>query len=132
MGFEMKAGLIAGEGDDAQAAAKLAIARWTGELLQRHYPGHAWHVEVAMNARGGLIKIRINYLMPPNYWYNIKLSDAVSDPSGQLVKRGAGELLERYNIPRTGFMVDAWRTALNAMPIEAKLKGRGHLAPLKR
>lgn len=116
--------------DDPQARMKMAVAKWVGELLNRHYPGHAWHVEVKASKTGGLIMIRLNGIMPADRWYCIQLNDAFSDPSGHLVKRGAGELLERYRIPRGNFDLDHWRGALNAMPLSAKITGKGHLAPL--
>lgn len=115
-------------------AAELATAKWTGELLMRHYPGHPWRVEVEIgkiNARDGLIKIRLDGIMPPNYWFLNKLSDVASDPGGKrTVLKGAGEILERYNLHRGKFDGDNWRTALNAMPISRRMTSRGHLAPL--
>ena len=141
MQFNMKLGYEhPGLGDDPTpdkfAAAKMATAKWTGDLLNRVYPGHAWHVEVviqrgARGAEGGIIKLRLNGIMPADRWYVCHLRDVISDPGGKrTVLKGAGELLERYNIPRTGFVLDDWRSALGAMPIEAKRTGKGHLAPL--
>lgn len=117
--------------DDPYAATKMATAKWTGELLQRHYPGHAWHVEVVIQKGGGIIKIRLNGLMPADHWYVCQMADVICDPGGKrTVLKGAGELLERYRIPRGRFNLDDWRQALNAMPLKSKLSGRGHLAPL--
>lgn len=116
--------------DDPYAGMKMAVAKWTGELLNRHYAGHAWHVEVVIQKGGGLIKIRLNGIMPANRWYCVQVNDALHDPGGRGIIKGAGELLERYNIPRAGFDLDHWRTALNNMPAMAKLTGKGHLAPL--
>lgn len=141
MQFDMRLGYEhPGLGDDLSpdpyATAKMATAKWAGDLLNRVYPGHAWHVEVVIQRgtgsfAGGLIKIRLNGLMPADRWYVVPLSAAVSDPGGkQTVLKGAGELLERYRIPRGGFDMDHWRAALNAMPVEAKNRGKGHLDPL--
>lgn len=134
-GFEMSLGYEhPGLGDthdhDPYAGMKLAVAKWTGEILNRYYPGHAWLIETTIDNTGGLIKFRLNGLMPPDRWYCVQMNDALHDPSGHLVKRGAGEVLERYNIPRAGFDIDHWRTALNLMPAHAKMTGKGHLAPL--
>ena len=117
-----------GDGYDPQAKAKMEIARWTGELLDRNYPGHPWFCEVIMARMGGVIKMQLRGLMPPDRWYVVKLSDVTSDPGGRrTVLKGAGELLERYNIPRRGFSFDHWKEAHNRAPI----KGRGHLEPLR-
>lgn len=119
--------------EDPHAAAKLSIARWTGNLLERTYPGHAWHVEVEIgrNGMGGLIKLRLNGIMPGNRWYIVKLADTLCDPGGKrTVLKGAGELLERYKLPRGNFDLDNWRVALNQMPVADRITGRGHLAPL--
>lgn len=117
--------------EDRFAHAKMAAAKWTGDLLERNYPGHPWHVEVVMNKTGGLIKIRLNGIMPGDRWYVCQLRDVISDPGGRrTVLRGAGELLERYRIPRTGFNLTEWRLAMDRMPISARQTGRGHVAPL--
>lgn len=117
-----------------KAAAEIATAKWVGELLIRSFPGHPWHVEVEIgkiHARDGLIKIRLNGIMPANYWYNVKMSAVLTDPGGKrTVLKGAGEILERYNLPRSRFDGDHWRVAMNQMPIARRLTGRGHLAPL--
>lgn len=131
-----------GLGDDRElvdhyADAKIAVAKWVGNLLERTYPGHAWHVEVLITANngqratGGIIKIRLNGIMPPNYWYNIKLGDTLTDPGGKrTVLKGAGELLERYRLHRGAFDLDQWRQAMNSMPIAERMKGKGYRAPL--
>ncbi|MBW3099248.1 hypothetical protein [Pseudohoeflea coraliihabitans] len=113
--------------EDPFAHAKMATAKWTGELLDRHYPGHPWYCEVVMSKTGGLIKIQLRGLMPTNRWYCCQLSDVLNDPGGKrTVLRGAGEILERYSIRRGAFNVDDWQSAM----IKAPISGRGHLAPL--
>lgn len=113
---------------DQFAEAKVATARWVGECLNRHYPGYPWFVKVEGDRLGAVIAIQIKGLMPDNRWYAINFRDAVSDPSGKLVVMGAGELLERYNIPRTGFTAANWFDALQRFPLG---NGRGHLEPLR-
>jgi hypothetical protein len=122
---------------DEYAALKMATCKWVSTILEQHYPGHAWHVQVRverdkgnLRATNGSIMIRLNGLMPPDAWYHIKLADTQNEGGRAHVIKGAGELLERYNIPRTGFMLDHWRAALNSMPIAARLAGKGHKAPL--
>lgn len=123
--------------DTSMAAAEVATARWVGTKLEQHYPGHAWHVEVQITshsgrrATDGVIKIRLNGIMPANYWYLVKLSQTLTDPGGQALMRGAGELLERYGLRRGNFDLDQWRSALAAMPIVGRVMGRGHDAPLR-
>lgn len=114
--------------EDPFLRAKMATAKWTGELLQRHYPGHPWMVEVRMNRWGGVIQIQLRGIMPVDRWYVVKLSSVISDPGGKrTVLKGAGELLERYQIPRAPFSIDHWKQALQAAPAN----GRGHLEPLR-
>ncbi len=113
---------------DPFARVKMATCKWTGELLERHYPGHTWWVEVDGDRFGAVIKIQIRVLMPADRWYVVNFRDAVSDPGGRRIINGAGELLERYGIPRTGFTVDNWKAALARFPIG---NGRGHLEPLR-
>lgn len=116
---------------DPFARAKMATTKWVGDLLNRVYPGHAWHVEVTMSKTGGLIKMRLNGIMPANRWYCVQVAETLTDPGGRrTVLKGAGELLERYQVRRGAFNLDDWRNALAAMPIEARLSGRGYLAPL--
>lgn len=111
------------------ARAELATCKWVGELLQRTYPGHPWFVEVKGSPTGAVIMIQLRGIMPPDRWYVVKFADVLTDPGGKrTVLRGAGELLERYQIPRTGFSIDEWRQALLRFPIG---DGRGHLEPLR-
>jgi len=114
--------------EDPFARAKMAICKWTAARLEAFYSGHPWMVEVRMNRWGGVIQIQLRGLMPPNHWYSIPLSKVISDPGGRTtILKGAGELLERYNIPRTNFSLDQWRQAIERFP----LNGRGHLDPLR-
>lgn len=114
--------------EDPFLRAKMGICKWTAEILQSAYPGHAWMVEVRMNRDGGVIQLQIRGLMPANYWHTIHLSSILTDPNGKAtVRKAAGELLERYNIARTGFSADQWQQALQSFPIN----GRGHLEPLR-
>lgn len=114
--------------EDPFMRAKMATCKWTADLLERHYPGHPWLVNVKMNRWGGVIQIQLRGLMPADYWYVVKMSAAISDPGGKTtVLKGAGELLERYGIARTGFTADQWQQALHRFPIN----GRGHLEPLR-
>lgn len=117
-----------GDGYNPQAAQEIAVAKWTGELLDRNYPGHPWYVEVKINAKGGIIQIQLRGLMPADRWYVCNVNDVLHDPGGKrTVLKGAGEILERYNLPRQKFSPEDFVMALRKSPII----GRGHLDPLK-
>lgn len=117
------------DGGDEHGRAEVETAKWVGELLHRSYPGHPWFVEVRGDRLGAVIQIQLRGVMPPDRWYVVKFNDVLTDPGGKrTVLRGAGELLERYQIPRTGFSIDEWKLALQRFPIG---NGRGHLEPLR-
>ena len=119
-----------GDGENPHQAMEISVAKWVGQLLEREYGGHPWYVEVKMNKQrfGGLIQIQLRGLMPANWWYNVRVEDAMHDPGGKrTVLKGAGEILERYNLPRQKFSADDFVVALRKSPI----LGGGHLAPLK-
>lgn len=100
--------------EDPVAKADLALARRIGEVLQFHYPGHAFMVQV-MHGQG-IATINIPILM--GQWQHvIKLYDLKSDPGMKSVVRAAGEILERYKMPRQGFSMAEWGDALAAKPI---------------
>jgi hypothetical protein len=76
--------------------------RWCKRIravLDWHYPGHPWGV--AVSRRQGMAQI----LMPSftDWSFNIRLNELYSDPGLTIVVRGAGELLERYRIPRCNY-----------------------------
>lgn len=130
-----------GHGDDRELVdhyktIKLATAKWVGENLHQHYPGHAWHVEVLMTshsgrrATGGIVKIRLNGIMPPDGWFVVQMSELTTEGGKRAIMRAGGELLERYQIHRGAFNLDDWRRALNAIPIGDRMRGKGHRAPL--
>ena len=117
-----------GDGANPQAGQEIAIAKWVGALLERTFSGHPWYVEVKINARGGVIQIQLRGLMPPDRWYVCSVNEVLHDPGGKkTILKGAGEILERYNLPRSSFSADDFVVALRKSPI----LGRGHLDPLK-
>lgn len=119
--------------DPVKTRAEVGTCKWVGALLERTYPGHPWQVQctIGRQGRGGIIKLRINGLMPADRWWVVQLADTLTDPGGKrTVLAGAAALLEMYRIPRGNFDMDHFRAAMNAMPIGARLTGRGHLAPL--
>lgn len=115
------------EEQDEFANAKMATAKWVGEKLQQHYPGHPWFVEVKGDRGGAVILIQLMGIMPHNRHYAVNFRDALTDPGGKTIMRGAGELLERYGIARQGFSMDDWKVALSKNAIF----GKGSLEPLR-
>jgi hypothetical protein len=117
------------DGGNEYGRMEVETAKWAGEMLHRHYPGYPWFVEVRGDKYNAVIQLQIRGIMPPDRWYVVKFRDVLTDPGGKrTILKGAGELLERYNIPRSGFTTDHWRAALERFPIG---NGRGHLEPLK-
>ncbi len=100
--------------EDPNAYADMAMATNVGRVLTAHYPGHFWNVECSH--RQGVVLINIPILMG-QIKYNTPIRELWSDPGGLSVMRAAGEILERFNIPRTGFEVGHFREALARRPI---------------
>lgn len=80
--------------DNDRAMRDVALAKRIGEVIDKEYPGHYFRTEV--DSKGGVVQIK-HPLMPPHLFYVIKLKKLASDPGFTLVKRAAGELLERVN-----------------------------------
>lgn len=66
-------------------------------ILHTHYPGHPWGVTVDLRAFRAIIN---HPLMPDNTAIVVLLQD--EDVDGKCYVRLAGELLERFNVPRGG------------------------------
>lgn len=92
---------------DPYAAANLGMARKIFAVLSYHYPGHPWHV--ASNLEQGIAQIGLPTFT--SWTYNIRIKDLKGDPGMKVVVRGAGELLERYRMPRAGFDVSHYVAA---------------------
>ena len=69
------------------------VATRTGAVLDKHYHGHVWRIEV--DPEGGIIKISPRDL--PGRWGFVDKLALWSEPR---MVRMAGELLERYRIRR--------------------------------
>ena len=97
-------------GNDDKIASEMAIAKNITEILQHFYPGHFWMVHV--DARQGIAYLKIPTLMPKSHCYNIHLH-RVSGPNDlvRVVKHFGGEILERFNIPRSGIDVSSYCAA---------------------
>jgi hypothetical protein len=98
------------EAEIARQETEMAFA--IAEELLKHYPGHPWTVKVKKWANpqrtilGGAM-VSIPVLMPEGSGYNIPLvllRDAHSFVRN--VKKAGGEILERYQLPRSGVSFD--------------------------
>jgi hypothetical protein len=94
-----------GDGSRARAGADLAAARAVRRILDTAYPGHDW--EVVADSGQGYVAFRIPALMGANFAYLVKGKDLTPEA----VLNGAGELLERYRLPRGRFDLDRFLAA---------------------
>ena len=90
--------LIASEYGAVQDALDINMAKMIAEALNTDYPGHLW----AVNVRGEQGIATIHNLMLSGEWgYTLHLDKRYSASETTLAaKRGAGEILERYNVAR--------------------------------
>ncbi len=72
------------------------VCRAIGRILHSQYRGHDWSVWVSREA--GIAKIWLNCLMNPSFPYVVHLTELLQP---QDFIRAGGEILERYNIPRS-------------------------------
>lgn len=99
-------GLVVAEGVTAN---DLMVAGDISRELQRHYPGWNWGVDV--NVRKGLIDIKCMDI-DARFGYTIRVTGLYSwDSLRDKVKLAGGEILERYNMPRSRMDLDTWRSA---------------------
>jgi hypothetical protein len=84
----------------------LMVARAITRVLLGHYRGHFWEVNVSR--KQGIASISIPILMGPTEKYFIRLSESITP--AHIIRYG-GELLERWNIPRSPMDLPAFLTA---------------------
>lgn len=102
--------------------AELALCKRIGAILNHHYKGHPWMIEV--NFVQGMAKIGIPVLLG-NWTYNIRLDEIVNDADlRSSVLRGGGELLERFGIPRNTIDVASYLAALGSIPMIGNFRAR--------
>jgi hypothetical protein len=82
------------------ARAEMRIAADIKAVLDRHYPGHKWHV--GANLLGEVAYLAIPVLMGPIDNFILHLEN-IMDPLqlSLAVMKAGGEVLERFGIPRT-------------------------------
>jgi hypothetical protein len=111
-------------GRDPLLSADLMMTKRIAEVVQAHYPGHPWLVEV--NHEQGIAMISLPLFMGVNK-YVIPLWVFKTDPMFRCVVRACGEILERYRIPRQRFSLDHFEAALSEIP--PWLRARKGLVP---
>lgn len=106
------------DGHDPHAAADMALTKRIAETLERHYPSHPWMVEVSHGQ--GVAYISLPIVMRRNQKYVLHTNTLASDPGLRAVVRAGGEVLERHNVPRSGFRLDHFLHAREANPINQR------------
>jgi hypothetical protein len=83
---------------DPYKARDIAVARTMMAWLEKHYPGHMWGC-IADLAQG-IVKFNIPILMGVSEWWvvNLRTHDVIDG-----MRIGAGQILERYRLPRGRF-----------------------------
>lgn len=90
--------LIANEYDAKQCSLDVALAKMIAEALNEDYPGHLWAVNVV--GEQGIATIH-NLMLSGQWGYRLLLDKRYSASELRAAaKRGAGEILERYNVQR--------------------------------
>jgi hypothetical protein len=86
-----------------------AVRDMAGRVLQQHYPGYMWAVQA--NEKTGMCDIRCMHVSG-NLGYRLHLKKIFSATSFEArVLKGAGEILERFNLSRSGFKEDQYMAA---------------------
>jgi hypothetical protein len=86
--------------------ADLALAKRLAEVLDKHYPGHAWAVNV--DSEQGIATIR-NLRLSGRWGFYLKLADLGYEGGIEReATRAGGEILERYRMSRGRFKPDEY------------------------
>jgi len=95
-----------GIADDPFKEKDIAVAHTMMRWLNKHFPGYPW--ACVSDLRQKIVSFNIPILMGVNSWYVINLT--THDIIDGLTK-GAGEILERYRLPRHRFHLGAFLDA---------------------
>lgn len=93
------------EEHDPHAAWDMMVAKAITRVLLGHYRGHFW--EVTVSRKQGIATITIPLLLG-NWKYKFSLTEDISPAH---IIRAGGEILERFNIPRTNMDLPAFLAA---------------------
>jgi hypothetical protein len=101
-------------------ARELALTLAVSEKLEACYPAHPWMVKV--DTRQGVVQIALPLVMPKNQYWVLHIDKLAMDPNLDAVMRAGGAILEKHNIPRSGFRLDRFLEA----------RDEGHIGKTKR
>lgn len=95
-----------GIADDPYFLRDRDTARLMSDWLEREYPGHKW--VTTSDIAQGVVYFNLAILMGTDKWWvvNLRTHDIIDG-----MKRGAGQLLERYKLPRGRFDLDSFLEA---------------------
>lgn len=85
------------------AVREMQLAQEIGELLNKHYPGYLWAVNVTLH--GGMATIQ-SLALSGEWGCYIPLSRIIHDPKMSYVIKCGGEILERYRVRRGAVDID--------------------------
>lgn len=94
--------------DDIKGQAQeLEIAQRVAEVLDKHYPGHLWAVNV--DIENGIATI-YNLRLSGNWGFVLHLKQLLVNQkqADTLVMRSGGELLERYHLRRGKYDINQY------------------------
>ena len=96
---------------------EMEVARAVMTVLQQHYPGHPWAVRVDAKGKYKAVMIKLPAIMRAQDHYVLPfpllLGGTIGDFNRRVIAAG-GEIMERFNIPRSGFREDPFVLARNA------------------
>lgn len=110
---------------DIHAEADIRLAKKFAEWLMAEFFHPGWYVEASF--ADGIVKFNIPALMGETQWMTIRIRDLeeAGPNARKLIRKYAGELLERFNIPRNVKFDEAdFAAALARNPL-AYLGGNG-------
>lgn len=93
---------------------EMNIARAVMRELMASYPAHPWGVRVDGKGLAKAVMIKLPAVMRPRDHYVIPMVTLMAGTIGdfnRLVRHAGGEILERFNIPRSGFLADPFLQA---------------------
>lgn len=77
--------------------ADFDMAKRVGDMLNKHYPGYMWAVNVSRET--GMITVQ-NFTLSGEWGFYLHYTKVLEDPDLKIVMRAGGEILERYKLSR--------------------------------
>lgn len=110
---------------DPYVAVDLALSKCIAEVIEQHYFGHPF--KVIVRHEQGIVQIQIPQLMPKNRWFVIHISQLQNDPGMKAVVRACGDILERYNLPRSAYDREQFIAAVQSIPVISRASSNGRI-----